>query len=100
MTQPVSSPLPTPAAPPSSAVQPGNNSGGGKSAEPPPGVKGWSWGAFLWNWIWAIGNQTWTGLLALVPLVSLFVAIDLGIRGREPAWHKRRRDGVEHFHRV
>ncbi|MCB2070724.1 MAG: hypothetical protein KDF67_14455, partial [Ottowia sp.] len=61
---------------------------------------GWSWGAFLWNWIWAIGNQTWIGLLALVPLIGLFVAIYLGIRGRELAWQNRRWDSVEHFQRV
>ena len=72
----------------------------GRELEPPPGVKGWSWGAFLWNWIWAIGNQTWIGLLALVPLIGLFVAIYLGIRGRELAWQNRRWDSVEHFQRV
>ena len=32
----------------------------------PDGVRGWSWGAFLLNWIWAIGNKTWIGLLALI----------------------------------
>ena len=32
----------------------------------PPGVAGWSWGAFLLNGIWAIGNRTWWGLLAFV----------------------------------
>jgi len=100
MTQPMNSPFPTPAAPVVGAAQPANNSGGGKSAEPPPGIKGWSWGAFLWNWIWAIGNQTWIGLLALVPLIGFFVAIYLGIRGRELAWQNRRWDSVEHFQRV
>ena len=24
----------------------------------PDGVKGWSWGAFFLNWIWAIGNRS------------------------------------------
>ncbi len=24
----------------------------------PDGIKGWSWGAFLLSWIWAIGNRT------------------------------------------
>ena len=44
-----------------------NTSGTGSGAIIPPGVAGWSWGAFLLNWIWAIGNRTWIGLLALVP---------------------------------
>ena len=66
----------------------------------PPGVAGWSWGAFLFNWIWAIGNRTWIGLLALVPYIGFFVAIWLGFKGREMAWRARSWDGVEHFNRV
>lgn len=66
----------------------------------PPGVKGWSWGAFLLNWVWAIGNSTWIGLLALVPYVGLVVAIWLGVKGREMAWKNRHWDSYEHFDRV
>lgn len=66
----------------------------------PAGVKGWSWGAFMLSWIWAIGNRTWIGLLALVPLLGLFVSIWLGIKGREMAWKNKRWDNVEHFRRV
>jgi len=66
----------------------------------PPGVAGWSWGAFLLNWIWAIGNRTWIGLLALVPYVGFGVAIWLGIKGREMAWKAREWESVEHFNRV
>ena len=77
-----------------------NNSGGGKSIIAPEGVKGWSWGAFFWNWIWAPFNRTWIGLLALVPYVGLIVAIYLGIKGRELAWKNKRWDSIEHFNRV
>lgn len=66
----------------------------------PDGVKGWSWGAFLLNWIWAIGNRTWIGLLALVPYVGILVAIWLGIKGREMAWKNGNWQSVEHFNRV
>ncbi len=66
----------------------------------PAGVAGWSWGAFLLNWIWAIGNRTWIGLLALIPYAGLGVAIWLGIKGREMAWASRPWDSVEHFNRV
>ena len=66
----------------------------------PEGVKGWSWGAFLLSWIWAIGNRTWLGLLALVPYVGFFVAVWLGIKGREMAWKNKQWDSVEHFNRV
>jgi len=66
----------------------------------PPGVSGWSWGAFLLNWIWAIGNRTWIGLLALLPYVGLIVAIWLGVKGREMAWKNGQWDSFEHFDRV
>ncbi|MDH5324679.1 MAG: hypothetical protein OEZ68_07695 [Gammaproteobacteria bacterium] len=77
-----------------------NNSGMGGAIECPPGVKGWSWGAFLLNWIWAIGNKTWVGLLAFLPYIGFVVAIVLGIKGREWAWKNKRWDSLEHFNRV
>ncbi|QNA90336.1 hypothetical protein G4G28_20840 [Massilia sp. Dwa41.01b] len=66
----------------------------------PPGIAGWSWGAFLMNWIWAIGNRTWIGLLAIVPFIGFFVSIWLGVKGREMAWKNKHWDSVEHFKRV
>ena len=77
-----------------------NNSGGGKSIVIPEGIKGWSWGAFLLNWIWSIFNKTWLGLLALIPYVGFIMAIYLGIKGRELAWRNKRWDSLEHFKRV
>ncbi|MDY6919336.1 MAG: hypothetical protein SV765_03885 [Pseudomonadota bacterium] len=76
-----------------------NNSGQGETSFP-EGVKGWSWGAFLLNWIWAVGNRTWIGLLALIPYVGLIMAIVLGVKGREWAWKNKRWDSVEHFNPV
>lgn len=66
----------------------------------PDGVKGWSWGAFFLNGIWAIGNRTWIGLLAFVPYLGWLVAIWLGFKGREMAWKNRKWDSLEHFNRV
>jgi hypothetical protein len=77
-----------------------NNSGGGSAIEVPPGIKGWSWGAFFWSWIWAPFNRTWIGLLALVPYIGLIVAIYLGVKGRELAWRNKRWDSLEQFNRV
>ena len=77
-----------------------NTSGMGADAKIPDGVKGWSWGAFLFNWIWAIGNKTWIGLLALVPYVGFVMAIVLGFKGREWAWRKKKWQSVEHFQKV
>lgn len=66
----------------------------------PDGIKGWSWGAFLLSWIWAIGNRTWIGLLALIPYIGFVMAIILGIKGREWAWKNTQWESVEHFNRV
>ncbi len=66
----------------------------------PEGIKGWSWGAFLLNWVWAIGNKTWIGLLALIPYGGLIMAIILGFKGREWAWQNKEWESVEHFQRV
>lgn len=77
-----------------------NNSGGGKSVIPPPGIKGWSWGAFLLNWIWAIGNKTWIGLLYFVPYVGIVMSFYLGFKGRELAWRNKRWDSIDHFNTV
>lgn len=66
----------------------------------PPGIKGWSWGFFLLSFIWAIGNKTWIGLLALVPVLGLPVPFILGFKGREWAWKNKQWESVEHFNRV
>jgi hypothetical protein len=77
-----------------------NTSGMGAEAIIPYGVKGWSWGAFMFNWIWAIGNRTWIGLLAIVPYVGFVMAIVLGFKGREWAWRNKKWQSIEHFQKV
>ncbi len=77
-----------------------NNSGGGKSIELPPGIAGWSWGAFVLNWIWAVFNKTWIGLVCFVPYVGIIMTFYLGFKGRELAWRNKRWDSVEHFNEV
>lgn len=77
-----------------------NTSGMGKETIIVDGIKGWSWVAFMFNWIWAIGNKTWIGLLALVPYIGFVMAIILGIKGREWAWRNKRWESLEHFQRV
>ena len=61
-----------------------------QSDDIPDGIRGWSWGAFFLNWIWAIGNGTWIGLLALIPYVNIVMMIILGIKGREWAWKNKK----------
>ena len=66
----------------------------------PPGVEGWSWGAFIFGWIWAVCNKTWIGLLALVPGLGFIMHIILGFKGREWAWQNDDWDNLEHFQRI
>ena len=77
-----------------------NTSGMGKGHPMPDSIKGWSWGAFLFNWFWAIFNRTWIGLLAFVPYIGFIMSIVLGVKGREWAWQNKRWESVEHFNRV
>lgn len=77
-----------------------NTSGTGKGAVIPDGVKGWSWGAFFLNWIWAISNRTWIGLLCLIPYVGFVMSFLLGAKGREWAWRNKRWQSVEQFNQV
>jgi len=66
----------------------------------PDGIKGWSWGAFLFNWVWGIFNGTWIALLTLIPFIGFIMAIVLGIKGREWAWKNKKWESVGHFQRV
>ena len=66
----------------------------------PEGIKGWSWGAFWFSWVWAIFNKTWIGLLALIPLVNLVMMVILGLKGREWAWKNKEWPSIDHFNRV
>lgn len=77
-----------------------NTSGMGKGYELPDGVKGWSWGAFMFNWIWALGNRTWIGLLAFIPYIGFIMMFVLGFKGREWAWRNKKWQSVEHFQNV
>lgn len=77
-----------------------NTSGAGKGTAVPKEARGLSWGGFLLNWIWGLFNGTYIALLALIPLVNIFVAFWLLFKGREMAWQNKRWESVEHFNRV
>jgi len=66
----------------------------------PPEIRGWNWGAFLLNWIWGIGNNTFIALLTFIPVFGLIMPFVLGAKGNVWAWRNGRWDSVEHFRRV
>lgn len=78
-------------------MQQDNTSGQGETAVVPPEIRGWNWGAFLLNWIWGIGNNTYIALLMFIPLVNIVMAFVLGAKGNEWAWRNRTWQDVTHF---
>jgi hypothetical protein len=70
------------------------------TAAVPADINRWNWGAFLLNWIWGIGNNTFVALLTLVPVVGLVMPFVLGAKGSAWAWRNGRWDSVAHFKRV
>lgn len=77
-----------------------NNSGQGAAATVPAEIDRWSWGAFLLNWIWGIGNNTFVALLMFVPLVNFVMPFVLGAKGSSWAWRNKRWQSVEEFRSV
>jgi len=79
-------------------------SGLGALSQMPPGIRGWNWGGFLLTWVWGIGNNVWISFIALCGIlpyfgwvISLVMAIILGIRGNEWAWQNKHWDSIDHF---
>ena len=66
----------------------------------PAEIDRWNWGAFLLNWIWGIGNNTYIALLTFVPFFGLIMPFVLGAKGSAWAWRNGRWDSIEHFKRV
>src|ERR1700729_2742399 len=83
---------------PETAVE--NTSGHGKSSVVPAELDYWNWGAFLLNWIWGIGNNTFIALLVFVPVIGLVMPFVLGAKGSRWAWRNGQWDSVEHFKHV
>lgn len=69
----------------------------GKKEAMPEELNRWNWGAFFLSAIWGIGNKTYVALLALIPVLNIFVMIALGLRGNKWAWKNKEWDSVEHF---
>jgi hypothetical protein len=67
----------------------------------PAEIDRWNWGAFLLNWIWGIGNNTFIALLTLIPFVGILIMpFVLGAKGSAWAWRNGRWNSAAHFKRV
>ena len=52
----------------------------------PNQIKGWNWGAFVFNIYWGIGNKTYLPLLCLIPIFNIIWIFVCGFKGNEWAW--------------
>lgn len=68
--------------------------------EIPAEIDRWNWGAFLLNWVWGVGNNTFIALLTLIPGVGVVMIFVLGAKGSRWAWRNGRWDSIAHFKRV
>jgi len=66
----------------------------------PAEVKGWNWGAFMYNIFWGIGNKTYLPLLCLIPVFNFVWIFVCGFKGNEWAWQKGDYKDVETFEAV
>lgn len=70
-------------------------SGHGTASVVPPELRRWSWGAAGLTWIWGARHRVWIALVALVPGISIFIMILLGLRGNEYAWRAKKYESVD-----
>ena len=58
----------------------------------PQCLERWSWGAFVWGWIWGVCNGVYWPLVTLIPYVgqvaALVICFILGANGNKYAWEK------------
>jgi hypothetical protein len=67
-------------------------------------INGWSWGAFVFSWIWSFANGLpFWGILTLLlsPVwLNIIPAIVLGVKGREYVWKTGKFATVDKFMQV
>ncbi|MDR2486943.1 MAG: hypothetical protein LBD12_03180 [Clostridiales Family XIII bacterium] len=68
--------------------------------EVPQEIRRWNWGAFMFNWVWGIGNHAYLALLCFVPLLNIVWVFVCGAMGNQWAWRSGEFKDVETFLRV
>lgn len=66
----------------------------------PKEIKGWNWGAFIYNIFWGIGNKAYLPLLCLIPIFNIFWIFVVGFKGNTWAWQKGNYKDIETFKAV
>ena len=66
----------------------------------PSNLNSFSWGGFIFGWIWGLFNGVYWSLLTLIPIVNLVVAFALGFKGHRAAWESKAFASKEDFERI
>jgi hypothetical protein len=66
----------------------------------PANLLKWNWGAFFFSWIWGIANGVRLAWFALIPVIGVAVAVELGRTGNERAWRGKKWPGPEEFEKT
>ena len=66
----------------------------------PAEIKGWNWGAFVYNIAWGIGNNAYLTLLCLIPFFNIIWVFVCGAKGNEWAWKNGNYTDVATFQAV
>lgn len=66
----------------------------------PQHLKKWNWGAFLLNWLWGVGNNTYSAFKVFIPVYGIYFLFKLGLHGNEYAWKNGTWKSEEHFVKV
>lgn len=66
----------------------------------PDEIKGWNWGAFMFNITWGFGNKSYLPLLCLIPVFNIIWVFVCGFKGNEWAWQKCDHKDIEIFQAV
>jgi len=61
----------------------------------PAKLKGLSWGAFVFSWIWGIFNKTYIAFLSIIFPIGMNII--LLIKGKEWAWQNKKWKNIESF---
>ncbi|WP_045858604.1 cytochrome c oxidase assembly factor Coa1 family protein [Teredinibacter purpureus] len=68
--------------------------------EIPEHLKKWNWGAFFLNWIWGVGNNTYSAFKIFIPVYGFYYIFKLGAHGSEYAWKNGTWRDEDHFVKV
>lgn len=71
-----------------------NNPNLNKGTQP---IRGWCWGAFMYNWIWGIAHKCYLPLLCFVPLLNIVWIFVCGAKGHEWAMNSGLFNTVEEY---